>query len=154
VTWDLWSTALVSLFLVGAAGGLILWHLRAWRQVARETTLEERERDFRWRQFRRRMQTSAMLGLLGVAIFVGRLLMAIPASPLVIFVYWGGVLVLLLWMFLLALVDAWATRYHFSRMRHECFIEQVKLQAEVDRLRAAGGNGRAPGKPHRRKGHK
>ena len=59
--------------------------------------------------------------------------------------YWGAVVGLLLWMALLAIVDAWATQFHYSRLRDRFTIEQVRLKAELRRLKAAGGNGHANG---------
>jgi hypothetical protein len=137
----LWS-ALVSGLIVAAAAAMIVGHLRAWRE-ARDQVVDTRQRDFRWRQFRRRMQTSVMLGLLGLAIFCGRLLMLFPIAPVLLTLFWIGVLLLLAWVALLAGVDIWATKYHFGRMRSDYLIEQTKLQAELYRLRNARRNGQA-----------
>ena len=84
------------LVLCASSGGLIVWHVRAWKRL-QAAEIEPRERDFRRRQYRRRMQTSAMLGVLGVAILVGQLLMLWVVSQLFLAIYWGGVLLLLLW---------------------------------------------------------
>ena len=143
---DAFSTTLMSLMIFASAAGLMVWHTRGWRVACREG-LEPREHDFRWRQFRRRMQTSAMLGLAGLGLGVGRWLMVNHFSPLRITVYGTCILLLLVWIALLAVVDIWATHHHFDRIRHECLIEQAKLHAQLQRQRVIQSNGQAPGKP-------
>lgn len=117
-----------------SSAGLIAWHIRAWRRL-QDAEVDPRERDFRHRQYRRRMQTSAMLGLLGVAIFVGQMLMAWPASRLLLVIYWSGVLVLVLWVVLLALADMTATSIYFSQEKNKSLVEHARLQGELQRAR-------------------
>jgi hypothetical protein len=136
---EVWLIPLVSLVLLAVAGGLLASHVRAWRRLP-EADYEPRERDFRRTQLRRRMQTSAMMILLAVALFASRFL---PRSVLPMLFYWGGVLLLLLWIALLAVVDIWATKHYFGRMRHEYLVERAKLEAELRRLRSTQGNGKA-----------
>ena len=138
---DIWSSVIFSILVMASAGGLLAWHVRAWRRAQGEA-LEPVHLDFRRRQYLRRMQTSSMLGLLGLAVLVGRLLMAIPLSPLAISIYWVIVLLVLAWIALLALVDIWATKHHFGRLRDHYLVEQARLQAELRRLKTTRGNGR------------
>jgi len=91
------------------------------------------ETDYRRRQYFRRMQTSTMLGTLAVAVFVGQWLTQPPWLGLV---FWGGVLLLLVWVGLLALADMLATKHYFGTLRHEHLVEQAKLQAELRRIKA------------------
>ncbi len=120
------------------------WHVRAWKRL-QGAGIDPREQDFRRRQYRRRMQTSAMLGVLGVAIFIGQLLIAWPASRLFLVIYWSGVLALVLWMALLALADMAATGFYYSREKNNAVVEHAKLQGELRRARekqAKGQNGK------------
>jgi predicted lipid-binding transport protein (Tim44 family) len=142
---DIWSSALISLFLLLCAAGLMVSHVRTWRRVQSQQP-EAAERDYHRRQFRRRMQTSAMLGVLAVGILLGRLLMSFGAPPLVIFLYWTGVILLVLWLALLAVADMLATKHYFGRLRQDYLIEQAKLQAEVRRIQAARRNGKGKAK--------
>jgi hypothetical protein len=139
---DLWSSALVSVVLIASAVGLMVWHVRAWH-AAQSASPDQREIKYRYGQYRRRMQTSAMLGLLGVLIFIGQLAMVWIDSRLFAVIFWGGVLLLLLWMGLLAVADMVATQQHFSRLRTDYLVERARLQAEARRLQA-GTNGKAP----------
>ncbi|MGA2064053.1 MAG: hypothetical protein ABSG86_03745 [Thermoguttaceae bacterium] len=148
---DYGSSILISLVLLVSGGGLMAWHVVAWRRW-RSQDVEARERDFHRRQFVRRMQTSAMLGLLGVAIPLGQVLPPWLGSVMFTVLYWGGVLVLVLWMALLALADIVATQQHFGRLHNEYLVEQAKLQAEARRLQAGQEQDQGNGKPLKRKG--
>jgi hypothetical protein len=138
---DTYSLALISLLLLLAAGGLMFSHAHAWRAFQREQ-LDPREFDYRRRQFRRRMQTSAMLAVLAVAMFIGHLLTMWLESRTFAVVFWGAVMLVLCWVGLLATADVWATKHHFGRLRDECLVEQAKLQAELRRIQAVRGNGK------------
>ena len=139
---DFYSSALMSLALLASAGSLLWWHLRTWRTAQTEEA-DTREFEYRRRQCRRRLQTGAMLGLLGAAIFPGHLLTVWAASRLFAILFWGGVLLVALWMGLLALADILATQHHFSRLRTDYLIERAKLEAEI---RRHPGRATQPGK--------
>ncbi len=134
----MWISALVSLVLLCCAVGLMVSHHRSWR-LARENKGDEAELDFRRRQYRRRMQTSAMMGLLVLGTFGGQF---ITGPPVLIVSFWAGVLLVVVWIALLAGADYLATRYHLSRQQHDCIIEEAKLHAEAHRIRSVQGNGR------------
>jgi hypothetical protein len=138
---DIWSSLLISLFLLSTALGLMYWHVHSWRS-AQTADMEPNELDFYRRQFRRRIQTSAMLGILGVILFCGELLALWISSQLFFIIYWSVALLLVIWLALLALVDIWATKYYFGQLRHKCFIEQTKLNAEIRRIQSIRGNGK------------
>ena len=140
----MWSSPLFSLVVLLFATGLIAWHVRNWRAVEREG-LEPREEDFRRRQLRRRLQTSGMLAVLAVAIFVSPWM---NVNAWLFTLYCFCMLVLVVWVAVLAMVDLWATQHHYGRTRDAYLAEEAKLQAELRRIRAAKGNG----KPDRRDG--
>ena len=139
-------SVIVATVLILFGAGQIFLHIRTWRE-ARRVDMDTKERDYRWRQFRRRIQTSAMLVLLGVALPVGQW---IAGPPWVILTYWGAVVLLVLWLALLALADMIATKYYFGRVRQHYMLEEVKLQAELRRLQGVQRNGHTNGKT---KGH-
>lgn len=136
---EYWSSALLSLVLLLYAGGTMAAHVRTWRRV-QEGGGEPGELAFRYRQFRRRMQTSAMLGLLAVALFVGQ---QIAFSAFWAGIFWGVVLLLAVWIGLLAVADMIATRHHFAQLRQSYLLEGRKLEAEIRRIRASQQNGEA-----------
>jgi hypothetical protein len=148
---DLWSSALVSLFLLACSAGLMVWHVRSWRAAQAEQT-EAAELDYRRRQFRRRVQSTAMLAILAVAISVGQVLTTWIVSRPFAILFWLGVLLLLGWMGLLAVADIIATKFHYERISREYRIEQAKLQAELRRIQASRRNGEPPGRGGRTRG--
>jgi len=141
---ELWSSILVGLLLIFAAGCFVRWHVSAWRALGeRASQLDVEEIDFRRRQLRRRTQTSVMLGLVGIGMLVGRLLIVWRAHPTLILLFWGGVVLLVLWLGLLAVADMVATRYYFGRLRQSCLVEQARLRAQLRRMERTRGNGQA-----------
>ena len=133
---NLWHSILVSAFLLVCAVGLMVSHRRSWQRFRRQGA-EQDEFDYRRRQFRRRMQTSAMLGVLALALPVADWLTSRSDSPLLHLACWGVVLLLLGWLGLLALVDLLSTRFHFSRLRQSYLVEEAKLKAELRQIQAA-----------------
>lgn len=118
--------------MVAIAAGLCVGHWRTWQQV-RTQPLTALERDYRRRQVRRRLQTSSMLGLLALAMFVGQFLPA-GRSPLVFTVFWLGVVGLVLWIVLLAAADAIAThRYAQKELERRLFDEVRRALADSRR---------------------
>lgn len=127
-SWTAWAVAFV---LVAVGTAWMIRHVRLWRRVQR-TVIDPREWDYRRRQYVRRMQTSALLAVLGAAIFVGTW---VARPPMLVVGYWTVVLGLTGWLMLLAAADALATRLHFGRMEDECAIAKSRLEAELRRLR-------------------
>jgi amino acid permease len=125
---------------------LMVSHVRSWR-AQQAAGLDPKELDYRRRQFRRRMQTSAMLAVVAAALPVGMWILrhdreAGPIWPKVAVIYWGGVLVLVLWLGALALADMWATKRYYGKLGYDYRVEQARLEAELRRIQAARGNGK------------
>ncbi len=132
---DFWMSLTICIALVGVALWLVRVHWEHWQEVDADTTLQPRDRDHLRRRHRRRMQTSTMLGFVGVAILAGRLFP--PDDPSVATVlYWCGVILLVFWMALLALADMVSTRIHYGGQRRKVDNERTKLEAQLQRLRA------------------
>ncbi len=119
--------------------GLMVSHVRSWR-VQRAAGLDPKELEYRRRQFRRRMQTSAMLAVVAAALPIG--LWVLSRWPKVGAFFWGGVLSLVLWLGTLALADMWATKRYYGKLRYDYRVEQARLEAELRRIQAARGNGK------------
>ncbi len=142
---DLWFSTLLSLVLAAVAVVLMVGHVRAWRASAVGAPLEPAELDFRRRRYRRRMQTSGMLGLLAAGVFVGYWI-AYPAVPAWgVLTYWGVVVLVVAWLALLALADVAATWAHYSRVGHRARLEQIKLEVKARHLQQSRGNGQPDG---------
>lgn len=122
----MWQLALA---LLAISVGALAWHVVEWRKSRRHET-DPTEYDFYFRQFRRRLQASAMIGLLGAAIYFGSLISP-QASPLAFVLYWLGVVLLALWLLLLALADAIATRAHLGRLQRRSLSKLGELRREL-----------------------
>jgi hypothetical protein len=131
-------------FVLACAVGLMVWHVRSWRGQ-QSANLSPREFEYRRRQFRRRMQTSAMLAVVAAALPVG--VWILPLWPKVGVFFWGGVLSLLMWIGVLGLADMWATKHYYGKLRDDYRIEQARLEAELRRIQGGRRNGK-PAKPY------
>ena len=118
---------------------LMVAHVRSWR-AQQAANLAPQEFEYRRRQFRRRMQTSAMLAVIAVCLPLGLWILA--RWPRVGVYFWGGVLVLVLWLGALALADIWATKLFYGKIRYDYRVEQARLEAELRRVQSARGNGK------------
>jgi hypothetical protein len=148
---DIKASLTMGIALILLGGWLIRWHRAAWERHrdqeagAHRETGDDRERRHYRLQFRRRIQVSALLILLGVMIPTGDWLMVQRRNPMWITVFWIAVLVLSLWIMLLAAVDWLSTRLYVRVTRAtlaEIARKQRELEAEVERLRSRGSNGR------------
>jgi hypothetical protein len=139
---ELWFTIAVGVALDAMAAGLTVWHVRAWQRFeASGDAADPRERGYRCRQFRRRVQTSALLGLLGLAVVAGHWATSPPWRPWAFAAYWGMVLTVVAWVALLALADLVSTRLYFGRVRQRYRLEETRLKAELEQLRRTRSNG-------------
>jgi hypothetical protein len=142
---DIYASLAFGTLLVVVGAGMLRWHVKTWRGHQRESVLEERELRHYRHQFRRRMQVGGLLILLGVLIPVGDGLMMLRKQPGLIAGFWIVVLLVTLWMMLLAALDWVSSRAHLRAMRASLAgLERKRreLEAEVDRLRSRGSNGR------------
>ncbi|MCE5267627.1 MAG: hypothetical protein LLG00_07060 [Planctomycetaceae bacterium] len=136
---DLSSVIIIAALLVLVAGVMMLSHVRNWRAF-QHVQLDAVELDFRRRQFRRRMKTSAMLGVLAIALPIGIGLAHRLRSGWFALFYCLAMLLAVAWIVLLALADIFATRHHYGRLRDQCFVERVKLEAELRRRTKGDGD--------------
>ena len=77
-----------------------------------------------------------------VAMLVGYVLTLWLGSRVFALAFWSAIILVIAWTCLLALVDMWATKHHFGRVRHDSLVEQAKLRAEIRRIQAFRGNGK------------
>ena len=136
---ELWLTIAVGVALSATAAGLMVSHARTWQRFEGSgKAADPKERVYRRRQFRRRVQTSALLGLLAVALVAGHWVSSPPWRPWAFAVYWGLVLLVVAWVALLALVDLVSTRLYFGRIQQHYRLEQTRLKAELERMKDEG----------------
>ena len=105
-----WGTIVFGSLLVVMALVLLGIHWQSWQKID-HGGLSERERLFYRQQFRRRIQASGMLGVVGL-LMIGTLWLETAWSELLA---WLGIMLALLWTIGMALLDWWSTRTYFGR---------------------------------------
>ena len=117
--------------------GLVLLrsHVRSWSQQQVDDTLDDHERDFCERRYRRRMQTTAMLIGVGAMIPVGDQLLPLDKSPVWFAIYWTVVLLATLWITFQALGDLAQTKVHSRANLARIRRKQRELREELAQLR-------------------
>lgn len=120
------STFLIAALLLAVAIGTYVWQLAA-RQSQRAEEHAPFEADFYQQRHRRRTQVSLLLAVVAVAMVVGILIV----DPLLMSLFWLGVLLLLLWIVLLAMFDASASHTFFERLRSRELAQQAALHANL-----------------------
>lgn len=130
----IWLAWLIPIAIVVLGVVLLVWHWQSWRAVGRQEA-DAGELRYQRRRFRRRVQTSGMLVLLGAAM-VGGQAIAPDEHPSLFVFFWSGVALLALWAMALALTDVLATRAHVGRLMRRQLAERAKLQAELTRKQA------------------
>jgi hypothetical protein len=118
----------VPLFLIGLSGLLLDSHWRKWRAAQQDETTSPSDLRFARSQFRRRVQSSGTIGVLGAVLAVYPL---VPHAPLPITLYLMAITLACGAIILLAGLDVWATRQNFLRLRSEQLAAQVKLAREI-----------------------
>ncbi len=114
---------------------LLRTHKRSWNVQQFDETLDDHERAFCERRYRRRMQTSAILMGLGAMISVGDGLLPLEKSPAWFTVYWGMVLVATLWIVFQAVGDMAQTKVHSRANMARIRRKQRELRDELSQLR-------------------
>lgn len=130
---------LFPLALIALSAVLLALHIKKRRALGHRSADAELD-VFHRRQLRRRIQVSAMIGLLGIAIAAG---MLIPwqRSPLGFAFYWFVVIVCTLWIAVLALADLTHSRSYISHLDREHRIKRAELEAQLQRYKAKQSNG-------------
>lgn len=101
-------------------GGVLLYlQMQARQRQLLDTELSDREQRFLKRQHSHRMQTSAFTVVLGGLIAVGGRVILLGKSPWIATGYVCILLVLALWLMLLGVGDAVASRIHAQQSRSE-----------------------------------
>jgi hypothetical protein len=122
------ATWIFSLLLIGLSGWMLDWHRRSWQKAAADNSISESERRYALSQYRRRVQASSIIGVLGVAIAIGPV---VPHRPWPLMIYLMSICGACLAITVLAAIDAWATRQHIAQLRSQSLAAQVQLAREL-----------------------
>ena len=138
------STHLFSFALLIVSAVMAYFHHRVW--LAKRTAIDdcktddraadvESQLEFADRRYRRRMQVSAMLGIVALAMFASRWIDPWRRdAPWIYMAYWLVIVILVLWVTLLAMADYVATRHFLAKSHQDQIIEDARLRAETRRM--------------------
>lgn len=121
------------MWLFGIA--MVAWHVRQHRVVIHDAGLSPADFKFYESQYRRRMQTSALTITLGALIAMCDYLPQLGASLGFAAGYIATLLLLSMWLVLLAIGDAFASRVHMQQSIRRNRQTRAALQEAVDELR-------------------
>lgn len=114
---------------------LVRSHVTKWREQ-QEDCADDNEREFCHRMYRRRMQTSCVLILVGILIPVGdQIFVHNPPMPLTFTFYFGTVLLMLFWVMFRGVRELLAISLYSRVSGLELRRRQRELHAEYERLR-------------------
>jgi MFS family permease len=127
-----WPALIVAVILVLIGAAMMASHVVAWRRQQSDPTLEQDDRDFYRRRYRRRMQISGTFAILGVLIGLGDALLPQQGRhPWPITFYVIGLLLLTGWVLLLGIAEFLSTaargRVELARIRQK----QSELERQV-----------------------
>ena len=126
--------------IVSAVGiALVYFHVRAHRRHQTDDQLSESDHQFFDQQYARRMQTSALAITLGALIGLCGYLKGLEESPIFATLYVAGLLLLALWLILLALSDALASRVYAGKLDRRNRKIRTSLQQALSDVRRAHG---------------
>jgi hypothetical protein len=125
--------------ILGAASlGLIRSHRRSWGRRQKDPSLDQADLLHYGAQFRRRMQASALLGVIGVLLLLGDLLIPWQKAPFLFSIYFGFILLLTGYLVLLAIGDALATASYTRAALARIQAQRRHLEREAAELREKG----------------
>jgi Flp pilus assembly protein TadB len=123
--------------LVSTVGfAMIVLHVMQRRNHLDDETLTESDRRFYDHQYSHRMQTSALTVTLGALIGLCGYIPALEKSPVFATCYVLGLLLLSLWLILLAMSDAVASRVYSSRVNRRQRKLRESLQEALMELKS------------------
>jgi hypothetical protein len=121
--------------VLGLAVAMLVAHRASWHH-AQLRIRNAVDLAFRHSQFRRRMQSSSLLALIGPTMLVGMRLSP-ERSPKLYVALWLMVTLATCWIGWLAVVDAMASARHFRRIGRERALARDGLKREFERIIAA-----------------
>ncbi len=114
---------------------MVLWHVYQRRCALNDAGLPPADLKFSEHQYRRRMQTSALTITLGALIAMCDYLPQFRTSPGFAAGYVATLLLLSMWLVLLALGDAFASRVHLRQSMRRNHQTREALQEAIDEMR-------------------
>lgn len=127
---------IVGTLLVLFGAGLIHLHRSSWFDRQHDADLSDDDLKFFSKQYRRRMQTSSLLIVIGFLIVIGDSpYMPWKMNPALFAIYWGGILLIAFWIILSAIGDMSASRIRSATMISRIQDQQRLLEKQIMEMR-------------------
>ncbi|EAQ81811.1 hypothetical protein [Blastopirellula marina] len=130
------ASAILSALILCVAILMHATHHATWRRASADASIPAYRRNYLRLQFQRRMAVCYILAALAAAIMIGHF---IPRSIFFI-IFWGCVMLLILWMVVLAMVDMMATRNLILVERDQQIARRRALEQQFGKRSAAPQN--------------
>ena len=138
-----WQTAAATGGVLFGLGVLLMRsHRIAWKRQQNDSSLDEGERTYLQRRYRRRMQTSGLIATLGLLIPAGAALMVWKTDVVLMTCYWIAVLLLTVWVAVMGAGDLAATGAHTRVALDRLRAQQQALEQQLEEIKTRGSNGR------------
>lgn len=132
---------LVGALLVIVGVVFLVSHFRTWKKQQNDPTLEDEDRLHYYRRFRRRVQTSALIVLIGVLIPIGDAWPLLRQNASLFALYWLIVLLLAFWIVLQAITDMASTGAHTRVALSRVQRKRRELEEQLEQMRRGRMNG-------------
>lgn len=115
--------------------GMMIAHRRSWKRQQLEPTANDADRTHYANRYRRRMQTSALIAMVGLLLGLGDVFIwqfGVPAATL----FWMVMLILVCWIAVLAVGDMTAIQSHSKNQLADLEAHRRVLEQELAEIRA------------------
>jgi len=121
---------------------MMIGHVRTWKNQRQDESLLDSDRKYLRNRYLRRMQTSAVVAIVGCLIGIGDAFIW-QLGPAIATFYWMFVIMLVFWIALLAIGDLTSVRTHSQTAMSQLESTRKELEAELARHRHRS-NGKPP----------
>ncbi len=142
-----WPAVIFGGVLVVLGVGMMISHRRSWKRQQDEVGASDADRIHYANRFRRRMQTSALIAIVGVLLGLGDVFIwrfGVPAATL----FWMVMLILVCWIAVLAVGDMTSVHSHSKNQLASLEAHRRAFEQELARIRTTNGtppvNGERP----------
>ncbi len=139
-----WPAVTFGSALVLLGIGMMIAHWRSWKRQQADTTADNSDHRHYANRYRRRMQTSALIAIVGTLLAPGDVFIwrfGVPAATL----FWMVMLLLVCWVAVLAIGDMTAIQSHSKNQLADLEAQRRVLEQELAEIRARTANPPANG---------